>query len=62
MIPREKMSVIVKKDGKHYIMTKGAPDMMLGNCSQILNNRAIKLTPARKKEILQKMRNSRAKH
>jgi Ca2+-transporting ATPase len=37
------------------MMTKGAPDVMLNNCSQILiNGRVIKLTPARKKEILSK--------
>ncbi len=52
---RKKMSVIVKNSGKYYMMTKGAPDVMLDNCSQILiNGRAIKLTPARKKEIIQK--------
>ncbi len=52
---RKKMSVIVKNSGKYYMMTKGAPDIILDNCSHILlNGKIIKMTPARKKEIIKK--------
>jgi P-type Ca2+ transporter type 2C len=52
---RKRMSVIVKKDNKIFVMTKGAPDVMLKHCSHILiNGRVIKLTNQRKKNILDK--------
>jgi Ca2+-transporting ATPase len=50
---RKRMSVVAKKGGKYYLMTKGAPDMMINHCSKIIiNNKIIALTGQRKKEII----------
>jgi Ca2+-transporting ATPase len=52
---RKMMSVVEKKDDKIYLMTKGAPDIIISNCSKILiNNKLLTLTAQRKKELLKK--------
>lgn len=39
---RKMMSVIVKdKNGKHFVVTKGAPDVLLGKCQSILWNEKV---------------------
>nr|WP_262918985.1 HAD-IC family P-type ATPase [Tunicatimonas sp. TK19036] len=49
---RKRMSVKVKKEGKEYIYTKGAPDQILDVCSQILRgNEAVEFTDELRKEV-----------
>ncbi len=50
---RKMMSTIHEVNRKRFMYTKGAPDIILNHCSKILeNNVLVKLTPAKKKEIL----------
>ena len=52
---RKMMSSIYRKDGKFHTFSKGAPEILLDNCTKIyMNGKIIKLTKENKKEILQK--------
>ncbi|KYG35140.1 calcium-translocating P-type ATPase, SERCA-type [Alkalihalobacillus trypoxylicola] len=50
---RKMMSVIVKDEkGNRFVMTKGAPDVVLGQCSSLIyQNKKEALTPKRKAEV-----------
>lgn len=52
---RKMMSVVVKdRNGKHYVITKGAPDLLLNNCQSVLwNEKQVPLSPSFKQNIHQ---------
>lgn len=51
---RKMMSVVIKKNAHHELLTKGAPDNLIKHCSKILlNGKVQKLTAAHKKALLE---------
>ena len=51
---RKKMSAHYKLDGKEYVFSKGAPEIVLAKCTKILENgRARKLTKKDEKKVLE---------
>ncbi|MCF7866337.1 calcium-translocating P-type ATPase, SERCA-type [Candidatus Woesearchaeota archaeon] len=52
---RKMMSVVVKKGNKKFVFSKGAPEILLNNCSKVLmNNKEVKLSSKLRKQIISK--------
>ncbi|MBH8585582.1 calcium-translocating P-type ATPase, SERCA-type [Thermoactinomyces sp. CICC 24226] len=51
---RKMMSVWVKQAGKHFLFSKGAPDVLLNKCTHLLTDgKVVPLTEAKRKKIMQ---------
>ncbi|MDO8662508.1 MAG: calcium-transporting P-type ATPase, PMR1-type [Candidatus Omnitrophota bacterium] len=57
---RKKMTVIRKHAGRIIALVKGAPDMLLGDCSRIEENGAMRKLTSQDKEGIQKINNELA--
>ncbi|MGY3736777.1 cation-translocating P-type ATPase [Lactococcus taiwanensis] len=49
---RKMMSVVVKQDGKYYLYTKGAPDVLIDKCSGVLIEDKVEQTEKAKTDFL----------
>ncbi len=49
---RKMMSVVVKQDGKYYLYTKGAPDVLIDKCSGVLIEDKVEQTEKTKTDFL----------
>lgn len=57
---RKRMSVIAESSGKFEMMTKGAPDLLLGRCTHVLTPSGVKLMDTRTRHMILSQNNRMA--